>query len=81
VKCPSIRVSSFPLRRNSRTTFIIAAVGELLYLSRADVRPGRRSPEEITLHKSPGHAVEDAATARFVYDRARALGVGTGLPL
>ncbi len=45
------------------------------------MRPGRRSAEEITLYKSTGHAVEDAATARLVYDRARALGVGTRLPL
>src|SRR5436190_132092 len=32
-----MRVSSLPLRRNSPTPFIIAAVGELLYLSREDV--------------------------------------------
>jgi len=55
----------------------VTEVGEVI----AKMRPGRRSAEEITLYKSTGHAVEDAATARLVYDRARALGVGTRLPL
>jgi ornithine cyclodeaminase/alanine dehydrogenase-like protein (mu-crystallin family) len=32
--------------------------------------PGRRSDDELTLYKSTGHAVEDAAAARQVYDRA-----------
>lgn len=40
-------------------------------------RPGRRSPEEVTVYKSVGHAVEDACAARLVYDRALAEGVGT----
>lgn len=55
----------------------VTEVGEVL----ADTRPGRRSSDEITLYKSTGHAVEDAATARLVYDRARAEGAGTLLPL
>jgi len=37
---------------------------------------GRRTPEEITMFKSLGLAVEDIATARVVLDRARALGLG-----
>lgn len=44
-------------------------------------RTGRTSPEELTLYKSTGHAVEDAATARLVYDRAIAQRVGVKLPL
>ncbi len=52
-------------------------VGEVL----AGTRPGRISEDEITVYKSTGHAVEDAATARLVYDRARAQGVGVSLPL
>jgi alanine dehydrogenase len=44
-------------------------------------RPGRRSDDEITLYKSTGHAVEDAATARLVYDRALAEGAGIELPI
>ncbi len=55
----------------------LSEVGEVL----AGTRPGRTSQEEITVYKSTGHAVEDAATARLVYDRARAEGAGVSLPL
>jgi ornithine cyclodeaminase/alanine dehydrogenase-like protein (mu-crystallin family) len=55
----------------------ITEVGEVL----AGTKPGRRSDEEITIYKSTGHAVEDAATARLVYDRAKAEGAGVMLPL
>jgi alanine dehydrogenase len=37
--------------------------------------PGRTSAEEITVYKSAGDAVEDAA-ARLVYQRARDTGTG-----
>ncbi len=43
--------------------------------------PGRPSPTAITLYKSVGMAVEDAATARLAYDRARAQGLGTEVGL
>jgi alanine dehydrogenase len=39
-------------------------------------RPGRRSDDELTLYKSTGHAVEDAAAARQVFDRAVVEGRG-----
>jgi ornithine cyclodeaminase/alanine dehydrogenase-like protein (mu-crystallin family) len=55
----------------------LTEVGEVL----AGTRPGRTSAGEITVYKSTGHAVEDAATARLVYDRARAEGAGVTLPL
>ncbi|TMF43204.1 MAG: ornithine cyclodeaminase family protein [Chloroflexi bacterium] len=55
----------------------LTEVGEVL----AGTRPGRTSEDEVTVYKSTGHAVEDAATARLVYDRARAEGVGASLPL
>ena len=55
----------------------LTEVGEVL----AGTRPGRQSSEEITVYKSTGHAVEDAAAARLVYDRARAEGVGVSLTL
>lgn len=55
----------------------ITEVGEVL----AGTRPGRTSEQDITIYKSTGHAVEDAATARLVYDRARAEGAGVNLPL
>ena len=43
--------------------------------------PGRRSPEEITVYRSMGHAAEDLAAARLTYDRAVAAGVGTRIGL
>ena len=55
----------------------ITEVGEVL----AGTRPGRTSERDITVYKSTGHAVEDAATARLVYDRALAEGAGVNLPL
>lgn len=55
----------------------VTEIGEVL----AGKRPGRTSATESTLYKSTGHAVEDAATARLVYDRALATGAGTRLPL
>jgi ornithine cyclodeaminase len=55
----------------------LTEVGEVL----ADTKPGRLSRDEITIYKSTGHAVEDAAAARLVYDRAKAEGVGISLQL
>jgi ornithine cyclodeaminase len=37
---------------------------------------GRQSHDQITIFKSLGMAVEDVATARLVYDRAKAAGIG-----
>jgi ornithine cyclodeaminase/alanine dehydrogenase-like protein (mu-crystallin family) len=42
---------------------------------------GRRSPEEITVYRSMGHAAEDLAAARLAYDRATAAGIGTRIGL
>ncbi|MGH9482023.1 MAG: hypothetical protein ACRD1L_08000, partial [Terriglobales bacterium] len=36
--------------------------------------PGRRSPDEITVFKSVGHAVEDVAVAHWVFEQSRVLG-------
>ena len=55
----------------------ITEVGEVL----AGTMPGRTSEHDITVYKSTGHAVEDAATASLVYARALALGAGVKLPL
>ncbi len=55
----------------------VTEVGEVL----SNKRRGRQSAGEITVYKSTGHAVEDAATARLVYDRALERGIGTRLPL
>jgi ornithine cyclodeaminase/alanine dehydrogenase-like protein (mu-crystallin family) len=55
----------------------VTELGEVL----AGSRPGRSSPEELTVYKSTGHAVEDAAAAALVYRRALATGSGTTLEL
>ena len=55
----------------------LTEIGEVL----AGSLPGRRSKDEITVYKSTGHAVEDAATARLVYDRARKSGAGVEVDL
>jgi ornithine cyclodeaminase/alanine dehydrogenase-like protein (mu-crystallin family) len=51
---------------------IQASLGEVV----EGLKPGRRSRDEITLFKSGGLAVQDAATAARVYELARAAGVG-----
>ena len=55
----------------------VTEVGEVI----AGTRPGRRSADEITLYKSTGHAVEDAAAARLVDRRARESGAGLTITL
>ncbi len=52
-------------------------LGEIL----AGTREGRTSPEQITIYKSMGHAVEDAAAAGLVYRRALEDGAGTEVEL
>jgi ornithine cyclodeaminase/alanine dehydrogenase-like protein (mu-crystallin family) len=54
-----------------------AELGEII----SGVREGRTSDDQITVYKSMGHAVEDAAAARMVYDRAVTDGVGTEVDL
>jgi ornithine cyclodeaminase/alanine dehydrogenase-like protein (mu-crystallin family) len=49
-----------------------AEIGELVN----GTRPGRTGPEEITLYKSVGVAVQDAAAAALVLAAARERGVG-----
>jgi ornithine cyclodeaminase/alanine dehydrogenase-like protein (mu-crystallin family) len=39
--------------------------------------PGRESPDEITIYKSMGHAMEDVVTASLVYQAALVEGAGT----
>ena len=56
---------------------IHADLGEVV----AGLKPGRESDEEITLFKSVGLAVQDAATAAQVYDLARAAGVGVEIEI
>ena len=55
----------------------VTEIGEVI----AGQKPGRQSADEITLYKSTGLAVEDAAAAGLVYERARREGAGKKLPL
>jgi ornithine cyclodeaminase len=52
-----------------------AELGELVL----GTRPGRTSPGQITVYKSVGVAVQDAAAAALVLARAREAGVGQEL--
>jgi ornithine cyclodeaminase/alanine dehydrogenase len=56
---------------------IHASLGEIV----AGLKPGRESAEEITLFKSVGLAVQDAATAAQVYELAKAAGVGAEIEI
>ncbi len=44
-------------------------------------KPGRRSPEEITVFDSTGTALEDVAAAALVYEKAMAAGAGLRIAL
>ena len=44
-------------------------------------KPGRQTLRERTMSLNLGLAIEDVATARLLYERALAVGVGTDLPL
>jgi ornithine cyclodeaminase len=56
---------------------IHAEIGELA----AGTRPGRSSAEQITLYKSGGVAVQDAAAAGLVLAAARELDAGVEIDL
>ncbi len=62
-----------PIREGAVTwAHVVAELAELV----TGVQRGRTIQDEITLFKSVGFALEDAATARLAYDRALAAGVG-----
>jgi alanine dehydrogenase len=63
-----------PLRENRFTEAHI--VGELGAVAAGTV-PGRTAPEDMTIFKSTGVAVEDVVAARLIYQAALARGVGT----
>ncbi len=67
-----------PLRQGRMTAdHIYAELGEIA----AGLKPGRTSPEEITLFKSVGVAVQDVAAAGAVLEAARRMGLGTEVAL
>ena len=55
----------------------VTELGEVI----AGTRPGRTSPDQLTVYKSTGHAIEDAAAVRLVYERAIAEGAGQKVTL
>ncbi|HEY68520.1 MAG TPA: hypothetical protein G4N97_09655 [Thermoflexia bacterium] len=67
-----------PLRQGLMTEdHIYAELGEIA----AGLKPGRKLPEEITLFKSVGVAVQDVAAASAVLEAARRLGLGSEVAL
>jgi len=67
-----------PLQQGVMTEdHIYAELGEVA----AGHKPGRASPEEITLFKSVGVAVQDVAAAGAVLEAAQRLGLGTEVAL
>lgn len=52
-------------------------IGEVL----AGTRPGRSKPDEVTLYKSVGIAIQDVATAELVYHKALEQNLGTNVAL
>ena len=55
----------------------VTEIGEVI----AGTQAGRTAPDQLTVYKSTGHAVEDAAAVRLVYERARAEGAGQRVAL
>jgi alanine dehydrogenase len=54
-----------------------AEIGELV----SGARPGRTSPDQVTIYKSVGVAAQDAAAAALVLEAARERGLGTEVEL
>jgi alanine dehydrogenase len=50
----------------------VTEIGEVI----AGTKHGRTAPEQLTVYKSTGHAVEDAAAVKIVYEAALAQGAG-----
>ena len=67
-----------PLKEGAISRSSVAAeLAELV----TGAKPGRQRPDEITLFKSVGFALEDAAAARLAYDLARAARAGVEVDL
>jgi ornithine cyclodeaminase len=82
VESRSAALAPFPAGSNDLLGVITAEqvhaeLGELV----AGTRPGRTSPDQITLYKSVGVAVQDAAAAVLVLTAARQQGVGLEISL
>ncbi|MFH0848240.1 MAG: ornithine cyclodeaminase family protein [archaeon] len=60
-----------------REGHIHATLGDII----SGVKAGREKEEEVTVFKSVGLAVQDAATARLVYERAIEASIGTSVEI
>lgn len=60
-----------------RRSDVHAELAELV----SGAKPGRRRPDEVIVFDSTGTAIEDVASAAWIFERAVALGVGTRVPL
>ncbi len=60
-----------------KETDIYAEIGEIA----AGKKPGRQRPDEITVFKSVGNAVQDASVARAIYDAAMRENLGVEIEL
>jgi len=56
---------------------VLAEIGEVV----AGLKPGRTSPDEITVFTSTGLAVQDAVTADLAYKKALAKGIGQSVEI
>ena len=61
--------------QDSKTTLdhLVGEIGEVI----ADTKRGRTSPDDITIYKSLGIAIQDVATGHMVYRKAVEIGLGT----
>jgi len=67
-----------PIREGAVTEdHVHASLGEIVIGS----KPGRENPEEITVFKSCGLAIQDISTAHAVYSAAKRQGVGTDVEI
>lgn len=58
-------------------THMYAELGEVIN----GTKPARENDHDITIFKSNGLAIQDAATAKLVYDKAQAAGIGKNVDL
>ena len=63
-----------PIKEGAITKdYIYGELGEIV----CGKKRGRETDSEITVFKSVGLAIQDAATAKLVYDKAREQNIGT----
>jgi len=69
----NVPLSKGTLNRND----VYGEIGEVV----SGLKPGRRSPDEITIFCSTGLAIQDAVTAKLVYDEAKERNIGMWIEL